>query len=113
MAYAYEPNHWGWKQVAISPEMYEAVLDVVKTADGVARELAAQFTVDGDYERSFEITTTETELTTDFGTHMVATGVLANTAPYAMAIELGNRDDHKAHHVLGRTLDIMDVFGVE
>lgn len=105
----YVSNEAGWKAAAVSPSVGDAVLEIANRGLEVAQALSAEFAITGEYATAFEVELITTTLRTEHGTHKVLAGVLVNRSGYAMAVELGNSHDHKAHHVLGRTLDALDI----
>lgn len=90
--------------MAVGPEIRAAVDAEVKRAEATAKALAEDFRVSGDYEDNFVVSSDTVRLQTAFGEHDVAAGTLTNKSPHAAAVEWGNKHDHRAHHVLGRTL---------
>lgn len=110
MASSFKPNSAAFRQMATGPEITAAVTAEAKRAKAIARGLAQDFEVSGEYESAFVVTTETVRLNTAFGEHDVAAGMLTNVAvdekghAYAAAVEWGDKHDHRAHHVLGRTL---------
>lgn len=110
MASNYQPNSSAFREMAVGPEMRVAVAAEAKRARGIAQALAADFQVTGDYESGFVVSVETVRLRTGFGEHDVVAGTLTNIAvdkkghAYGAAVEWGNKKDHRAHHVLGRTL---------
>lgn len=96
-----------FREMAVGPELRAACVAEAKRAEEIAKALAEDFRVSGEYEEGFVVTSETTRLRTMFGEHSVAAGVLTNHSPHAAAVEWGNAHDHRAHHVLGRTLDAL------
>lgn len=94
--------------MAIGPEVQAAVLAIAEEAKAIAEGLSEEFRKTGDYADSFNVRASETVLTTGFGSHPVAAGILENLSPHAAAVEWGNTHDHRPHRVLGRTLEALD-----
>lgn len=105
MAITFKRDSAGFRQAAVSSEIRAAVTAKAKEAEAVAKSLASEITVTGEYEASFNVRTEDVELTTGFGAHAVAAGILENTAPHAAAVEWGNARDHRPHHILSRAID--------
>lgn len=104
----FKPNHAGFKAIAVGPEVAAALLSVAEKGKAIAEALAEPFRVSGDYVDSFNARVDETTLRTRFGVHPVAVGVLENTSPHAAAVEFGNHNDHRAHHVMARTGEALE-----
>jgi hypothetical protein len=110
MASNFQPNSAAFRAMAVGPEVRAAVDSEAKRAEATAKAIAEDFRVTGDYEDGFDVFVDTVKLKTAFGQHDVAAGVLINRAvdakgkPYAAAVEWGNKHDHLAHHVLGRTV---------
>lgn len=111
MSANFKPSHAGFRAMAVSPEIEAAVLAIATKGLAEAVTLSAEFTKTGDYESSFNVRPTVSQLHTQFGSHAVATAVLENTSDHAAAVEWGNANDHKAHRVLGRVLDDLERHG--
>ena len=103
----FKPNSSAFKEMAVGPEVTRVVLEIATKGLPIAQALSADFTNDGDYLANFNVRADIAELRTGFGAHPVAAGVLENTSGHAAAVEWGNKHSHKAHHVLGRTLEAM------
>lgn len=104
---SYKMKSSGWAALAISPQVEAAVVAAATKGLPVAQALSADFTKTGDYLEGFNVRSAVTELRTGFGSHPVVVGILENTSGHAAAVEWGNSHDHKPHHVLGRTLDLL------
>lgn len=108
-------DHQGFAEMAVGPEISEAVLAIAAKAKAIAEGLSTDFVVSGDYIDSFEAYLEIKQLPAA-GTskaHSAACGVLENFADYAVAVEYGfkGRADAptgKAHRVLGRTLAALE-----
>jgi hypothetical protein len=100
----YKSKSAGWAALAISPEVEAACVAVATKGLSIAGQLAATITVTGEYEDSFDVRTEITQLSTGFGSHPVVSAILENTSGHAAAVEWGNVDDHRAHHILLKTL---------
>lgn len=107
MSSNFKPNSAAFRAMAVGPEVRAACTEIAEKAKGIAEALAQDFRVSGDYAASFVVSTDTVPLRTAFGSHDVAAGTLTNTSPHAAAVEYGNADDNRAHHVLGRTLDAL------
>lgn len=107
MATNFQPNSAAFRAMAVGPEIRAAVTAEAKRAQTIAKGLAEDFRVSGEYIDGFVVTTQTDRLTTAFGEHDVAIGELINLSPHAAAVEWGNKHDHRAHHVLGRTLSAL------
>jgi hypothetical protein len=103
----YVPNDAGFQALAVGDEIRAACLAEAERAQVIAQGLAADFTVTGEYESSFDTRSDTVPLATGYGTHAVAAGILENTADHAAAVEWGNAHDHQPHRVFGRTLEAM------
>lgn len=90
--------------MAVGPEVRAACEAEAKRAESIAKAFAEDFWVSGEYIESFVVSTDTVRLQTGFGEHDVAAGKLTNIAGHAAAVEWGNKHDHRAHHVLARTL---------
>lgn len=101
----FKANSAGFKEMSIGPEIARVVEEIATKGLAIAEGLALEFTDSGDYLKSFNVGVEITDLHTGYGSHPVVTGVLENTSGHAAAVEWGNKHDHRAHHVLGRTLD--------
>lgn len=99
----YRPNQQGWREIANSPQLHAALLEVAEKAKVYAEGLAEEFRRTGEYAESFHATS-ETVLW-DRGPRAAAR--LANTSDHAAAVEWGNRGDEHPHRTLGRTLDAL------
>lgn len=104
MTAVFKANSKGFKELAVSPDVAAAVLLVAEKAKTEAIALSEGFRRSGEYIDSFEVRSETVILKTHFGAHPVAAGILENKAPYAAAVEWGNKDDHRPHRVLGRVL---------
>ena len=104
----FKPNSAAFRAMAVGPELAAAVTAKAEEAKTIAESLSQDFRVSGEYAESFVVTTEETTLRTGFGSHPVVAGVLTNESGHAAAVEYGNEHDHRAHHVLGRTLDSLN-----
>lgn len=102
----YQPNSSGFQQIANSPEMRAALKAVAEKGKSIAQGLAQDFRVTGDYADSFEVRETTIPWDGQYPGPRAA-AQLVNTSDHAAAVEWGNQHAHKAHHVLGRTLDIL------
>lgn len=107
MARVFKPNQAGFRAMAVGPEIRAAVMAEAERAKGIAEGLAEEFRRTGEYADSFEVTSETVRLQTAVGSHPVAAGRLTNTSGHAAAVEWGNSHDHRAHRVLGRTLDVL------
>lgn len=105
MGRSFRPNHDGFRRMAVGDEVRGAVVAEAMRARETAKAMAEEFRVTGDYADSFEVTTTDTQLRTAFGEHAVATATLENVSDHAAAVEWGNANDGRAHHVLSRALE--------
>lgn len=110
---AYRSNSAGWAALAVSPKVRAAMEAEATRAKEIAEALAADFVKTGDYASSFEVSTETVPLTTRFGVHEVAAGVLTNTSGHAAAVEYGYKgrsdsESSSAHHVLGKTLAALE-----
>lgn len=104
----FKSNSAGWKALAIGPEVAAVVSAEAARALPIAEGLAAPFTERGEYASSFDVRTEiGTYTSKEWGAHPVVVGILENTSPHAAAVEYGNEDDHRAHHVLSHTMDAM------
>lgn len=103
----YKARSAGFKEIAVGPEVAAAVISIAAKGLAVAQGLAQPFRETGDYADSFNVHADIVPLRTRFGSHMVAAGVLENTSEHAAAVEWGNKDDSKAHHVLERTAEAL------
>jgi len=104
MSVRIEVNNSAFRAMAVGPEIASACVAEASRAAGIAKALAEDFRVSGNYAESFVVSAETVRLSTGFGEHDVAAGVLTNRSPHAAAVEWGNEHDHRAHHVLGRTL---------
>lgn len=108
----YRPNSAGFKALAVSPKVREAVEAEAARGKVIAEGLSQDFRKTGNYADSFEVSNETVELNTKFGSHPVAAGVLTNKAGYAAAVEYGFKgrsaeESSSAHHILGRTLEAL------
>lgn len=101
----FKSNPKAFADMAVGPEVRAIVVAVAEKAKSEAEGLAQSFRVTGEYASSFEVTSETVTLDTRAGSHPVAAGVLTNTSRHAAAVEWGNAHNHKAHRVLGKTLD--------
>jgi hypothetical protein len=99
----YRPNREGFAELAVSPQVRAALLEVGLTAKTYAEGLSEEFRRTGEYAGAFEVT----ELTVIHRRGPRAAVRLENTAPHAAAVEWGTRSEQKPHRVLGRTLDAL------
>jgi hypothetical protein len=101
----YQPNNAGFQEAALGPEIRAALQAIGEKAKATAEALAQDFRVSGDYASSFVLS----ESSSIQGRNRRAMVQLENTSPHAAAVEWGNAHDHRAHRVLGRTLDSLRV----
>lgn len=104
-------NHQGFAEMAVGPEISEAVLDIANKAKAIAEGFSTTFVVSGDYIEKFEPYLEIKELPAAGASpaHRAACGILENFSEHAVGVEYGfrGRSDAptgKAHRVLGRTL---------
>jgi hypothetical protein len=102
----FEPNDGGFRAIANSPEVKAALKAVAEKGKSIARGLAQDFRVTGDYADSFEVREVTIRWDGEYPGPRAA-AQLVNTSDHAAAVEWGNEHAHKPHHVLGRTLDIL------
>lgn len=117
----FQPNNDGFRGIANSPQMKAALKAVAEKGKGVAESLSAEFTdlTDDDkkhYVDSFEVRPVTVQWDGEYPGPR-ASVQLINTADYAASVEYGSgpkgghgsskRPTSSAHHVLGRTLDIL------
>lgn len=100
MATRFVSKSSAWKEAAVGPEAQAMVLAVAEKAQAIAEGLSTDFTKSGDYIESFHV---RLDVVHEAGAERAA-GILENTSDHAAAVEWGNAHDHRAHHVLGRTL---------
>jgi hypothetical protein len=103
---SFKPNWKGFEAMANGPEARAIVKAEAERAKAIAEGLAQDFRITGDYADSFEVQETTVGPAEGFK-HRHAAARLANTSDHAAAVEWGNEHAHKAHRVLGRTLDAM------
>lgn len=107
MSATFKPNSAGFRQAAVSADIRAAVMAEAERAKGIAEGLAEEFKVTGEYAASFEVTSETQSLSTGYGSHEVAAGVLTNSSEHAAAVEWGNARDHRPHHTLAHTLEAL------
>lgn len=107
----YTPDHRGFAELAVGPELAAAVKAIAEEAKGIAEGLSSDFVVSGEYIGSFEASTEVRELPSAgrSPSHPAVVGILLNTSDHAVAVEYGykGRSDaptRRAHRVFGRTL---------
>lgn len=103
---SFKPNWKGFEAMANGPEARAIVKAEAERAKAIAEGLAQDFRITGDYADSFEVQETTVGPAEGFK-HRHAAARLVNTSGHAAAVEWGNEHSHKAHRVLGRTLDAM------
>ena len=103
----FKANNAGFKALAVGPEIAAAVEAIATKGLAIAQGFAEDFAVTHGYADSFVVRTEDTTLKTGFGSHAVVAGILENTSGHAAAVEWGNTNDSRDHHVLGRTLDAL------
>jgi hypothetical protein len=101
----FKRNSAAFAAMAVGPEIATVVTAIAAKGLEIAQGLSAEFTKDGDYLAGFNVRTATVELKTGYGSHPVVAGILENNCDHAAAVEWGNKNDHRAHHVLGRTLE--------
>lgn len=100
------PSRADFEEIALGGEVRAAVVAEAERAKAIAVGLSQDFRITGEYADSFEVTSETVTITTrGVGPHDVAAGRLTNISDYAAALEWGNEHAHRAHRVLGRTLD--------
>lgn len=114
----YRPNSSGFRDLALSPKVREALARVCEKAKGHAEEISADIRSDQEhqhYNESFEVRPETVEWA---GEHPGprAAARLQNTAPHAAAVEYGYKGraagpTDSAHRVLGRTLEWLEADG--
>lgn len=87
--------------MAVGPEIAGLIQSVTQAAKVLAEASSPRVT--GEYAGSFEASDEIAEI----AGHKRVIGVLTNTSGHAAAVEYGNANDSRAHHVLGRTLDVL------
>lgn len=108
---AFRLDKAGWRQIANSPQMRQALKAVANDAKVYAESISEEFrkSAEDSYADSFEV---DADLTVDFTETEFsgprAAAQLKNTSDHAAAVEWGNEHSHRAHRVLGRTLDHMN-----
>lgn len=107
MAFLYNPDHDGLNEIARSPAVRAALAAVANKGKAIAEGLSADFADTGDYASHFKVEAETIEWRGEYPGRRAA-AYLVNDAPYAAAVEWGNSRDHKPHHVLGRTLGMLN-----
>lgn len=106
----YKPDSAGLLEIARSPAVRAAMVEVAEKGKTIAVAMAEQFRSDEDdqhYADSFEV---EKDVTVNLrGRYPGPRGAarLVNTSAHAAAVEWGNAHDHKPHHVLAETREAL------
>lgn len=107
MARVYQPDHDGLNAIARSPEMRAALEAAARRAQTIAEGLSTDFTDTGDYLAHFEVEADTIDWAGEYPGRRAA-AYLVNDSGHAAAVEWGSARNHKPHHVLSRTLGMLD-----
>jgi hypothetical protein len=100
----FELDRRGIAEIAVGPELRDAVNDIVETrARPYAISISEAFRRTGQYIASFEVNATHVVLPPEYPMRRVA-AELANTSDHALLVEVGS-ENNRAHHVMRRTLE--------
>lgn len=106
MARIFEPDHEGLNEIARSPAVRAALAAVAEKGKAIAEGLSADFKITGDYMSHFKVVSDTIDWVGEYPGRRAAAN-LVNDSDHAVAVEWGNSRDHKPHHVLGRTREIL------
>lgn len=102
----YQSDSKGWAALATSDQVREVLVAIAEQGKGMAVELASSFVSDKDtadhYIEHFNVRTDTVKITTKYGTHDAAAGILENTSGHTLEVEFGTSNpNYPGHHVLG------------
>ncbi|MGW5741580.1 hypothetical protein [Amycolatopsis sp. NPDC003861] len=96
------PDHQGLAQLLRGAEVHDLVMDRARDGAQFAQTIAPRRT--GEYAAGIQAE--------DGGLggprHDRPVGLIVATAPHSAAVEWGNDHQHHPHHVLARTIDIVE-----
>lgn len=104
----FDPDHDGINEIARSPGVRDALIDLALRAKADAEERSADFTDTGDYVTHFEADSDTIDWVGEYPGRRGA-AILKNTSDHALAVEFGNKRNDKPHHVLGNVLKDLHV----
>lgn len=110
MAFRYQPDHDGLNEIARSPAVRAALAAAATKAKGIAEAMSEDFRTDQKHQHYADSFKVEEGTVDWIGQYPGRRGAayLVNDSDHALAVEWGNGRDGEAHHVLGRTLGMLD-----